>query len=813
MAAKRKPAKNGPKAASRIVALAIVGAVLIAVTAAAVHTIGDLRADARVTHEAQFAAISLAARLGNDVEGLRRVVRAAAASADPTTDTGLAAMKRMIEAASGLGVKVRVVAANTAETDPKADPPTTFATLTLLREAERGATTLPAEVHLLNTPGAHVAVALPLRQGGAVRGILVAAFPATLVQGALDAMGRMEGRAEIVQVAGGNAVPVATSSGASTVFGRADATAAVPGTIWEVRYWPASGLILGWSLAILLAVAGAAALLGIGWLWGKRFARDMAADHAVVQRLVEGVAAYRSTGSPPGAKVGDNASLFAAITQLAVGRGSPIAEPTGEPAPAAGEATASGPTRAPPPAAPAGQPSPPAESIFRAYDIRGIYGESLNEDHAYEIGRAIGSLVFENGEQQVAVGRDVRASSTPLAEAVIRGLMASGRDVIDIGIVPTPVLYFACFQLGSGSGVMVTGSHNPPEYNGFKFIIGGDCLSPEQIVGLRERILNGNLLQGHGTHRQHDVLPAYQQRVLGDVHLIRPLKVVVDGGNGAAGDLATELLRQLGCEVYALYCDPDGSFPNHHPDPSDPANLQALMLQVQAVEADLGIALDGDGDRIGVVDGRGRIVWPDRLLMLLANDVLLRNPGADIVYDVKSTRHLAPYVLSNGGRPIMWKSGHSLMKAKMRETGALLGGEFSGHIFFKERWYGFDDAIYAGARLLEVLASDSRPPAELFDELPTSLSTPELRVGLAEGASFLLMRRLKELAHFPEARVSNLDGLRVEFEDSWGLVRPSNTTPALVFRFEGDSDSALERVKDRFRALLGEAAPHVTAPF
>jgi phosphomannomutase/phosphoglucomutase len=309
------------------------------------------------------------------------------------------------------------------------------------------------------------------------------------------------------------------------------------------------------------------------------------------------------------------------------------------------------------------------------------------------------------------------------------------------------------------------------------------------------------------------MLEAYQQRLLGDVHLIRPLKVVVDGGNGAAGELAAEVLRQLGCEVYALYCDPDGSFPNHHPDPSEPANLQALMLQVQAVEADLGIALDGDGDRIGVIDGRARIVWPDRLLMLLANDVLLRNPGADIVYDVKSTRHLAPYVLSNGGRPIMWKSGHSLMKAKMRETGALLGGEFSGHLFFKERWYGFDDAVYAAARLLEVLASDSRPPCELFDELPNSLSTPELRVGLPEGASFLLMRRLKELAHFPEARVSNLDGLRVEFEDSWGLVRPSNTTPALVFRFEGDSDSALERVKDRFRALLGEAAPHVTPPF
>ncbi len=813
MAAKRKPAKNGPKAASRTVALAIVGAILLALTSAAVHTIGDLRADARVANEARFAATSLAARLGNDIEGLRHLLRAAAASADPATQSGLAAMKRMIETASGLSVKLRVVAANTSEADPKGDPPITFATLTLLREAERGLTMLPAEMHLLNTAGAHVAVALPLHQAGAVRGILLAAFPASLVQGTLDAMGRIDGRAEIVQVAGGNAVALAASSGASTVFGRADASAAVPGTIWEIHYWPASGLLLGWSLAILLAVAGAGALLGIGWLWGKRFARDLAADHAVVQRLVQSVAAYRSVGSLPGAKVGDNASLFAAILQLTVMRGTATPEPAPEPPARGEEGAASAPLRTPTPATAAGQSSPPPESIFRAYDIRGIYGETLNEDHAYEIGRALGSLVFENGEQQVAVGRDVRRSSAPLAEALVRGLMASGRDVVDIGVVPTPVLYFACFQLGSGSGVMVTGSHNPPEYNGFKFTIGGECLSPEQIVALRERILSGNLLQGHGTYRQQDMLPAYQQRVLGDIHLIRPLKVVIDGGNGSAGDLASELLRQLGCEVYALYCEPDGSFPNHHPDPSDPANLQALMLQVQAVEADLGIAFDGDGDRIGVVDGHARIVWPDQLLMLLANDVLLRNPGADIIYDVKSTRHLAPYVLSNGGRPIMWKSGHSLMKAKMRETGALLGGEFSGHIFFKERWYGFDDALYAAARLLEVLASDSRPPSELFDELPSSLSTPELRVGLAEGASFLLMRRLKELAHFPEARVSNLDGLRVEFEDSWGLVRPSNTTPALVFRFEGDSDAALERVKDRFRALLGEAAPHVTPPF
>jgi len=321
------------------------------------------------------------------------------------------------------------------------------------------------------------------------------------------------------------------------------------------------------------------------------------------------------------------------------------------------------------------------------------------------------------------------------------------------------------------------------------------------------------VLRGSGAYIQRDFVPEYVQRIVEDVHLIRPVKIVVDAGNGAAGHVAPELFRQLGCEVFELYCEVDGQFPNHHPDPTQPENLQALMVQVRALNADLGIAFDGDGDRLGVVDGRGRIVWPDQVLMLLAGDVLLRNPGADILFDVKSSRHLATYILSGGGRPVMWKSGHSLMKAKMRETGALLGGEFSGHVFFKERWYGFDDALYAGARLLEVLASESRSPGELFDDLPSSPATPELHVALTEGANFVLMRRLAELAEFPDARIITLDGLRVEFEDGWGLVRPSNTTPSLVFRFEGEDEAALERIKGRFRKLLNEAAPYLTLPF
>jgi phosphomannomutase/phosphoglucomutase len=360
---------------------------------------------------------------------------------------------------------------------------------------------------------------------------------------------------------------------------------------------------------------------------------------------------------------------------------------------------------------------------------------------------------------------------------------------------------------------MVTGSHNPGEYNGFKLMIGGETPPTEQIRALRDRMMSGDVLRGAGTHSQHDFVPEYVQRIVEDVHLIRPIKIVVDAGNGAAGNVAPELFRQLGCEVFELYCEVDGQFPNHHPDPSQPRNLQDLMVQVRALNADLGIAFDGDGDRLGVVDGRGRMVWPDHVLMLLAGDVLMRNPGADILFDVKSSRHLATYILSGGGRPVMWKSGHSLMKAKMRETGALLGGEFSGHVFFKERWYGFDDALYAAARLLEVLASESRTPDELFDDLPSSPATPELHADLAEGANFVLMRRITELANFADARVIDLDGLRVEFEDGWGLVRPSNTTPSLVFRFEGEDEAALERIKNRFRTLLTEADPSLPLPF
>jgi len=451
--------------------------------------------------------------------------------------------------------------------------------------------------------------------------------------------------------------------------------------------------------------------------------------------------------------------------------------------------------------------------IFRAYDIRGIVGESLTPDVAFDIGRAIGSEAYFRGEQTVVVARDGRLSGPELTESLVRGLLATGRDVKDIGEVPTPVLYFAAQYLGSNSGVMVTGSHNPPNYNGFKIVLGGETLSNEAIDALRQRIESGDMLTGEGSLETVDVLPDYVERVKSDIQIARPMKVVVDCGNGVAGVVAPRLLEALGCEITELFCEVDGQFPNHHPDPSKTENLAALIQMVQEQGAELGIAFDGDGDRLGVVSSQGEIIWPDRVLMLLAMDVLSRNPGAQIIYDVKCSRHVASVVTEHGGEPLMWATGHSLIKAKMKETGALLAGEMSGHIFFKERWFGFDDALYSAARLLEILANEAGNSSDLFASLPDSMSTPELNVPMAEGEPAVFMEKLLNGAHFENARVATIDGMRVEFERGWGLVRASNTTPCLVLRFEADDELALSTIQDEFRRVMLQADPTLSLPF
>ncbi|MDX6081365.1 phosphomannomutase/phosphoglucomutase [Xanthomonas campestris pv. incanae] len=455
-----------------------------------------------------------------------------------------------------------------------------------------------------------------------------------------------------------------------------------------------------------------------------------------------------------------------------------------------------------------------AAEMFRAYDIRGVVGKDLNPGIAALIGQAIGSVMQAQGLRDIVVGRDGRLSGPELTNGLIEGLRRAGCNVTDIGLAPTPVVYFGAYELRAGSCVAVTGSHNPPDYNGFKIVIGGETLSGAAITELHQRINEGRLhtAASPGELEQRDISDAYIQRIADDVQLDRPIKVVVDAGNGAAGEIAPRLLEAIGAEVVPLYCEIDGTFPNHHPDPSEPHNLGDLVQMVQRFDADIGVAFDGDADRLGVVTKEGAIVFPDRLLMLFAADVLQRNPGALVIYDVKCTGKLSDYVLRNGGSPLMWKTGHSLIKAKMRETDAELAGEMSGHFFFKERWYGFDDGIYAAARLLEILAQREETPSDVLGELPESVSTPEIKVPV-DGDAHALVARFVERAQageespFEAARLSTIDGLRADFGDGWGLVRASNTTPILVLRFEADTAVALERIRALFRSELQALLP------
>ena len=454
-----------------------------------------------------------------------------------------------------------------------------------------------------------------------------------------------------------------------------------------------------------------------------------------------------------------------------------------------------------------------AQEMFRAYDIRGIVGENLSAEVVEVIGRAIGSEAGDRGVTSLCIGYDGRHSSPELADALARGVMATGCNVIHVGAVPTPVLYFATHHLQTGSGVMVTGSHNPANYNGLKIMLGGETLSGEAIQKLYQRTQNADFNTGQGAQSREDVRRAYLDRIVGDIAVAAPLKVVVDAGNGIAGELAPMLVEELGCEVTPLYCEVDGNFPNHHPDPGQPANLKDLIAKVKETGADIGLAFDGDGDRLGVVTNTGKITWPDRLLMLLARDVVSRNPGADVLYDVKCSRRLAGVISEAGGRPVMWKTGHSLMKAKMKETGALLAGEMSGHIFFGERWYGFDDALYTAARLLEILGIEDRHSDEIFADFPEDISTPELNVAVTESEKFAIIKRLGEQGDFGDGNISTIDGIRVDYADGWGLCRASNTTPVLVLRFEAETEEALERIKGVFRDQLQKAAPDVVPDF
>ncbi|WP_149195221.1 phosphomannomutase/phosphoglucomutase [Luteimonas suaedae] len=453
--------------------------------------------------------------------------------------------------------------------------------------------------------------------------------------------------------------------------------------------------------------------------------------------------------------------------------------------------------------------------IFRAYDIRGVVGQTLDAGVAELVGHAIGSLMREQDLADIVVGRDGRLSGPDLVAGLVAGLRKAGRNVIDIGMAPTPVIYFGAFHLRTGCCISVTGSHNPPDYNGFKIVVGGETLSGDAITDLYARIAEDRLYTAGapGGLSQRVIDEDYVDRIASDVQVGQRLKVVVDAGNGVAGEIGPRVLEAIGAEVVPLYCEIDGTFPNHHPDPSEPKNLEDLVRMVQRLDADLGIAFDGDGDRLGVVTREGENIYPDRLLMLFAADVLERNPGAVIVYDVKCTGHLPGHIVRHGGSPLMWKTGHSLIKAKMREIGAELAGEMSGHFFFQERWYGFDDGIYAAARLLEILAARDETPDAVFKTLPNGVSTPEIKVEAPGGDPHAFVKRFQDNARLEGARLSTIDGVRADWDDGWGLVRASNTTPVLVLRFDADDEEALKRIQQMFREQLLSVDPELPLPF
>ena len=725
-------------------------------------------------------------------------------------------------------VRVRLLPTGIEDVDLQANPPISYAALDLLRHSETRDTPPPLEVHMSGTEQQHVNLVRRISDpsGRHIVGNIMASFPVEELREHLNGS-HTDGYIELQQLAGVTPLVLGSRGSAELKQGVADSQAEVNGSRWRVAYWAdeqwrtTGGVLL--ATATIATVAAALSLMALVWIVFRRLSQALRTDQATLLTIVKDMRDGRVNSAYAHSlmEMHDTIELITRTANAGVPRQVSVKSGQAEEPAKAGKRevvdeveadllfddSALDVSRA------GGEENKLDSDIFRAYDIRGLVGNSLTADVAYEIGRAIGSEAYYRGEQAVLVGYDGRLSSPELAAAMIRGLKSTGRDVKDLGQVPTPVLYFATQDLGINSGVMVTGSHNPSEYNGFKIVLAGETLAGEAIDGLRQRIESGDMLTGEGSVEHTAVLPDYIERVKSDVQVIRPVKVVVDCGNGVAGEAAPKLLRALGCEVFELFCDIDGNFPNHHPDPGKTENLADLIKAVQKHGAELGIAFDGDGDRMVVVTSKGEIIWPDRLLMLLAIDVLSRNPGAQIIYDVKSSRHVASIVAEYGGEALMWASGHSLIKAKMKETGALLAGEMSGHIYYKERWFGFDDGLYSAARLLEILANDPRDSSEIFAALPDSMNTPELQIPMAEGQPAAFMEKLLNGAQFENARVATVDGLRAEFDDGWGLVRASNTMPYLVMRFEADDELAMSRIQDEIRRVVLQVDPNLSLPF
>ncbi len=714
-------------------------------------------------------------------------------------------------------IQLRLIPRDWDQPDDSGKAPLGYAGIRLAGKVQASGHAMPAEVHQLVSGRPYVALAYPVMDEDGPLGALLAAFPADLFQRLLDDFGSQPGVLILEQVADGNKRIQLAASG-TLPEDAALQSLPVPGAIWEVRYAVKTQSLMARELLEFLGLCGLG-LLGLmlvqhlqsSWL-GRHLREDLEGLVEVLQAKFEG---RMIPDDSPHLRVTNEL-----LDQIVAGHSAePVAPPS---AVASQQAVAPEPTPAPAGSDMAAEQAPAVvlddweipTDVFRAYDIRGLADGEITPDFALLLGQAFGAEMAEQHGEQVVVGYDCRHSSQDLARSLAEGLVMAGAQVIEVGQVPTPVVSFAAHVLQADGAVMVTASHNPPEYNGFKLTLKGLPVADEALQMLRERMLSGTFAIGSGDRRFKDVGEEYLTHIQDDIQLARPMKVVVDGGNGVAGPLAVELLELLGCEVVPLYCEPDGDFPNRLPDPSHPTNLTVLSQRVVEEGADVGLAFDGDGDRLGLVDNTGQYHWPDKLLMLLASDVLIRHPGADVLYDVKCSRYLPSYILSLGGRPQMVQSGHSRMRLKMQETGAEIGGEFSGHIFIRDRWYGFDDALYCAARILEVLADEPRPVAEVFGELPSGVATPEISLPLENvEQARRLMAEIEANAHFEGAELVRLDGLRVEYPDGWGLVRASNTSAALSLRFEADSEEALAGIQQRFREQLSPILGDLELPF
>ena len=823
-------ARGGKSLIGYFVPIVLLAVVLVMLVAILAYQNMQSSAEESARSAAQSVATAVAARIEGAIQARRDLLilalsdgRAAAALTSGDSRRVAALEAELPKRVPGL-LQIRLLPPDASKPDPSGAAPLSYAGLDMLRRTIDSNRPSAAEVHQLKSAAPYLALSQPVYDAERAVGIAFAAWDMRFITELIESSPMFQGRLQLVQ---GGTSGYALAKGPGRYEGAMNAGIVdVPETIWQISFGldpDPGGFTDVLTMLILIGVSTAALLLAVFLQW-RMLSRDLRADMSTVVGLGEAI--LRGENSAVGqarvASSSDAIALLGEYTRQARG-GAATPPPARQPVPAVGV------DRQSPRGVEVEEITDPAEllsagagtkptievpeSLFRAYDIRGIVGEALTPALAELLGQGIAGLVREQGGERVCVARDSRLSSPQLTSALIRGLNAGGCDVLDIGQAPTPLLYFAMQTQQVQAGVMVTGSHNPSNYNGFKIVVGDRVLDGDDLLAMRQRLLGGVFTRGNGIVDSVDLLADYVNAVLQEVQLARPLKVVVDAGNGVAGDLAIATFEGLGCEVVPLFCEPDGNFPNHHPDPGQADNLAALMLEVQAQEADLGVAFDGDGDRLGLVDNAGNLLWPDTVLMLLAGDILGRHPGVDILYDVKSSRHLASFILGHGGRPIMWKSGHSRMRAKMLETGALLGGEFSGHLFIKERWFGFDDAIYAAARVMEIVALEARSTSELFAELPSSPATPEYQLLLEEGQSRELMRALDAHKVFDDARLVELDGLRVEFANGWGLIRPSNTTPSLTFRFEADDEGALEEIKARFRDLLRRVAPDMHAPF